>query len=479
MLEASLAGTAGLFLSERCAAAGATERKVGKRVLIIGAGFAGLSAAHELSGVGYEVTVVEARERLAGRVLSLGDFVGTKTVEAGGELIGANHPTWTAYAKHFGLELVEVLPDRDVESPLVLNGRRLDADEGRALWKEMRDALQLLNVDAVDVDPDKPWTHPQAARLDRTSTASWIEGLRVSALCKHAMTIQLTAINGMLPAWQSYLGNLAMIKGGGLEKYWTETDRFHCAGGNQRLAAKLAEGIGEARILRGTPATAVTVQEKEAIVELANGKQFEVDDVVLAAPASTWNRIAFDPPLPAELTIQVGTNTKFLAALKQRFWKGAGLSPRSLTDGPVSLTWEATSEQPGDEGICMTAFSGGPAVDRVLEWGAGAGARPGAGADDRTQNYLETLESLYPGIRKQFEFVRFINWPCDPWSKGSYSFPAPGQVTAAGPILHQGLGRLHFAGEHTCFAFIGYMEGALRSGTTLAKRFAVRDGIAK
>jgi monoamine oxidase len=72
-----------------------------------------------------------------------------------------------------------------------------------------------------------------------------------------------------------------------------------------------------------------------------------------------------------------------------------------------------------------------------------------------------------------------MDWPSDPWTQTGYSFPAPGQVTTVGPILRQGLGRLHFAGEHTCFAFVGYMEGALNSGVALARRIAKRDGVVK
>jgi monoamine oxidase len=72
-----------------------------------------------------------------------------------------------------------------------------------------------------------------------------------------------------------------------------------------------------------------------------------------------------------------------------------------------------------------------------------------------------------------------MDWPSDPGAKGSYSFPAPGQVTAQGPTLRQGIGRLHFAGEYTSYAFMGYMEGALESGESVARRIAVKDGVAK
>jgi monoamine oxidase len=84
---------------------------------------------------------------------------------------------------------------------------------------------------------------------------------------------------------------------------------------------------------------------------------------------------------------------------------------------------------------------------------------------------------LYPGIRSQCERDRFMNWPADPWTKASYSCPGPGEITTLGPVLHQGVGRLHFAGEHTSYSFGGYMEGALQSGVRVARHLAKRDGI--
>jgi monoamine oxidase len=117
----------------------------------------------------------------------------------------------------------------------------------------------------------------------------------------------------------------------------------------------------------------------------------------------------------------------------------------------------------------MVAFSGGPAADTCREWTPAA----------RTENYLAELSKVYKGIRPAFARARFMDWPSDPWVKASYSFPAPGQVTTQGPTFYEGLGRLHFAGEYTSYAFMGYMEGALNSGAAVAKRIAVKDGVVK
>jgi monoamine oxidase len=471
MLSDTLAATAAILLSETHSFAGAGEQKASssKRVLVIGAGLGGLAAGYELASVGYEVIVVEARTRLGGRVVSFRDLVENKTVEGGGEFVGSNHPIWMAYAKRFGIKFRDVSRDWLREMPVILHGRRLTAKESRKLWIEMDRTVRGLNAEAAKVNADEPWQTPDARGLDLRSAGEWIAGLNVSELTRLGLLAQFSGDAGVHPAWQSFLGLLAHVKGGGLEKFWTDSEVYRCAEGNQQLAEKLAQRITDKRILLGNPATEVKENSRSTVVTLADGKKIEVDDVVLAAPPGTWRRIAFAPPLPPMLLPQMATHVKFLAAVRSRFWKSQKLSPESLTDGPVNMTWEATDAQPGDEGACLTVFAGGNAADAAREWDA----------KERVEKYLTELEQLYPGMRSQFERDRFLNWPSDPWTKGSYSCPAPGEITTIGPLLHRGTGRLHFAGEHTCYAFGGYMEGALQSGVRVAKRLAKRDGIAK
>ena len=78
-------------------------------------------------------------------------------------------------------------------------------------------------------------------------------------------------------------------------------------------------------------------------------------------------------------------------------------------------------------------------------------------------------EQSFPGSKEQFSEHRFMDWPADPWTLGGYSIAAPGQLTAFGALLHESIGRVRFAGEHTCPAFAGYMEGALQSGVRAAQ----------
>jgi monoamine oxidase len=464
MLQRSLAAAAGVLISERVSLLNA-QAKPG-RVVVVGAGFSGLAAAYELSRAGYTVTVVEARNRVGGRVISFSDLVAGKNVEGGGELIGSNHPTWVAYAKQFKLQFLDVT-DEDGDAPIMLGGKRLSKKVEEELWDQLDAASNLMNADAARiVDPFEPWMSPNADALDRRTLASWIEALDVSALCKAGLHAQMTADNGMITEWQSYLGNLAMVKGGGLEKYWTDSEVYRCKGGNQQLARRLASAIGNERVMTRTVVTRITADDRVARVTLANGRVLEADHVVLAVPPSVWHRIAFDPLLPTALTPQMGSNIKCLIAVKDRFWRHAGQSPDSLTDGPLQMTWHGTDGQGGGE-AALVAFAGGPGADETRAWSSAS----------RIDQHLATLQKIYPGIRGAFIKARYMDWPGDAWTKASYSFPAPGQVTTQGPTLRQGLGRLHFAGEHASYGFVGYMEGALEAGASAARRIAQRDGV--
>jgi monoamine oxidase len=480
-LKLAAASATGLLLS--CAGvprgrAPSLANDDGKRVVVIGGGFAGLAAAYELWSVGYDVTVLEARNRVGGRVLTLHDLVPARTIEGGAEFIGSNHPMWGAYAAEFKLKFRDVTENEDLDHPIFLGGRRLSGSQAEVLYHEMQEALSLLNEDARFIDEDRPWLSPGAARLDAQNMRHWLEPLNISGLCALALRTQIAADNGQELERQSYLGMLAQVKGGGLERYWTESEVYRCEGGNDMLARALARAIagpgrtgGTGRILYNTPATAVEERGGRILIthHSASGRGVvECDHAVIAVPPSVWDRILFTPALPEILRPQMGTNIKYFASISHRFWKDDGISPYSLGDGPITMTWDGTDNQKG-EMACLAGFSGGRAAEE---------ARSAHRAGCRRE-----LESRYPGLRNAFIRDRFMDWPGDRWTKAGYSFPAPGELTSIGPMLarahgggpHSGGGRIHFAGEHVCPKFVGYMEGAMQSGAAAARRIAGAD----
>ena len=473
-LKATLAASSGLMLSNMtgcCAPApqNAQPRADAKHIVILGAGFAGLACGYELLSAGYRVTILEPRSRVSGRVMSSSNFVNGKNVEMGGELVGSNHPMWVAYAEQFKLEFIDVTEDENLEMPITINGKTLDEKEAESMWEEMDAAFATLTEAAVGIDANEPWKTANAAALDKMTMADWWKKIEGSEINRKAIWVQLASDNAVELEKQSYLGMLAGIAGGQGEKYWTESEVYRCSGGNQQLATKLAEAIGKQNILLKRHATAVKTTATGVSITCSDGSVIQADEVVLAAPPSVWHKIAFEPGLPDAIKPQMGIAVKHLSSLKTRFWKEKEQSPDSLNDGDISQTWEATDNQPGDNGAALVGFSGGAAAERIR-------ARQGNAQSDA---YAKQLEERYPGYGAQLVTATLMDWPGDPWTLAGYSFPAPGDVTRCGPTLHNGHGKIHFAGEHTCFKFVGYMEGGLSSGAELAKRIAVRDGVVK
>ncbi|MCX5688893.1 MAG: FAD-dependent oxidoreductase [Planctomycetota bacterium] len=483
-LKATLATSAGLLLSSGAIAGLAPlSRDSRKRVVVIGGGFAGLACAHELVAAGYDVTLLEARERVGGRVLSFNagnknEYIRGRNIEGGAELIGSNHPAWVNYATKFGLEWLDVTDDEgECESPVVIDGKPLPAGEGGELWEHLEAALAKLNALAESIDADEPWKSADAAALDKKSTMEWINSLDVPAQVKRAMWINQTSDNGQDASKQSFLGQLAAVKGGGLEKYWSDSEVYRCKSGNDSLAHRLADGIGRDRLITGLPVRSIMLKGDRMLVEARDSRTIECDDVVLAVPPTMWKKIEISPHLPAAMAPQMGLNAKHFAHVKTRFWETSEpkRSQFALSDGLFMMTWDATDAQgpvgPDNDGACLVGFAGGPSVERALRMTK----------EEREAAFAQAYEAFYPGFKDHLVQTRYMDWPNDPWVMASYSFPAPGQVTTVGPLMAQAhaSGRLHLAGEHTCYKFVGYMEGALDSGIRIAKRLAARDGVTK
>ncbi len=469
-LKATLAASAGLLLSNESGLAQASRSP--RRVIVVGAGFAGLSCAHELKSAGYKVTLIEARNRVGGRVLSFKDLVEGKNVEGGAELIGSNHPTWVAFKEKFGLEFLDVTEEEDSSMPVFLGGKMLSDEEVEKIYEEMEAAMNLLNPEAEKIDAEEPWKSPNAEALDKKPFSDWIKSLECGDLSRLAIDIQNASDNAVANDKASHLGMLAAIKGGGLEKYWTESEVYRCSGGNQQLALRLAEMIGAENIRLPLPVKEIITSDDKATVVCGDGRTIEADDVVLAAPPTVWSKIRFTPEMPAGLGTQMGIAVKYLAALKKRFWRENKQMPDALTETFISQVWEGTDDQDkenADSPACQIGFSGGPQAEKCL-------ALP---SSERDARYTEQMDKLFTGYKDNFVKARFMDWPKDPLTLAGYSFPAPGQITRLGPIYLKGLGRLHFAGEHTCYKFVGYMEGGLNSGASLARRIARRDGVVK
>lgn len=320
----------------------------------------------------------------------------------------------------------------------------------------------MANLARIIPDPYRPWLAPNAGALDKQNLAEWVDSRKTSPLCKHAVKLQFATDNGVEANKQSLLGVLALVKGGGNKlEYFTETEVYRCDGGNQQLAEKLAAPLADCLFL-GVRARRIHKSGENMIVDVIDRqnklRSFVAKRVVLAIPPSIWPEVAFstDDPLNFDsrklkrLKPQMGNNVKCLMSFPSEYWKRSKLSPNLTSDGSVALTWHSTEEQAG-HGHVLVGFSGGDKALECVNW------KP----VDRTRNYIRELSRAYPETGRELTDARFKNWPHDPFVRASYAFPAPKEILRCGPVFDAGIGNLDFAGEHTCYAFVGYMEGAL------------------
>lgn len=447
-------------------------------LIVIGAGFAGLMTAYMLSK-NFRVTVLEARSRVGGRVHSLIGRGSKRVVEAGGELIGYNHPTWLMLAGEFDLGLLTLTSDEamaslKLEMPLEIDGTVLKPGQVRTIFDEMTTAFLAMSRQALrDVPhPHKPWTAKRALALDRRPLSDWIDRLPCSRLTKKAIYIQFDNTNAAPADRQSFLGNLALVAGGALkdqpDAFFNASESARCEKGNQELAKMLCREFTGAggTVHLSRPVKKITVTPHGVSVHVGQSAPIEADYAVLAVPPSAWPTMTIEPALPPAYHVSMGDALKYLSDVKSRFWLRKNVSPSSSAD-TYGNTWDGTDNQTQVAGqdIAFSVFAGGEAAQRTLD----IYERKGAAA--LHAHYSKSIGRVYRDYAKQLTRTpKLVAWPLEQWTGAGYSSFAPGEVCRTGPLLVEPYhDRLYFAGEHTCPAFYGYMEGALQSGLAAAK----------
>lgn len=438
-----------------------------RTVIVIGAGLAGLSAAYELQRAGWQVTVLEARDRVGGRVYSIRSFSNGLVAEGGGEFIEETHTRMLALAEEFGLKRGRVGSwqgeDKDWASFDGRSGPMSDAELwGTNLHQEVEKVwLALAELGELVPDPYQPQTARGADYLDTKSTAEWIDSLDVHPLAKQDFIQHIRAEYTCEPERHSLLDlarNAAM--------YYSTIDRnmnYRVIGGNDLIPRALAAALPDVRL--NAPVTAIQVLPDAVTVTYRQGDSYLTASsafAVLAVPLTTARLIEFNPPLPIAHQRMVnelsyGAVTKVLIEYRKRFWNEAGWNGRLVTDAPIGYTWHATSHVEHQHGI-LTAYTGG----------APGATLASLSDEERIRLAVSEIEKRFPGSSDLIECTATVAWPNEPYTRGSYAALAPGEVTAHWKTLFEPAGRLFFAGEHAA-AIQGFMEGAVESGQRAAR----------
>jgi monoamine oxidase len=417
------------------------------RVVVIGAGFAGLAAAAALADGGLEPLVLEARDRVGGRVHSrrLGNGA---VVELGAEFVEDDQRTLIATARRLGLAMAPTgmaYGDREPRGGLGTDRAKVMAEVAR-----LPELLAGWPAGAGDGGRPQAEDGPRPGR----SVAEVLAGLPLDPGARQAIAARLQ-VSAAQPAERL---SAAVLGHAGAS--FSTRESLRVAGGNQRIALRLAERLDGA-VRLGVPVRAVAWSEGGVRVAMA-GAELDAEACVLAVPASVVGRIRFDPPLPAWKAEALGRVVYGHAAKL--------FVPLRRVPGPSAVlsvpdhywTWTARGADGAVQPV-VSAFAGSAPALAALEVAAGPAT------------WRRRLAALRPDLDLDQDAV-LSTWDDDPWVQAAYSTRTPAFRPDDPDLLARPVGPLHFAGEHTAGPWSGLMEGALRSGQRAAAELLGRAG---
>jgi monoamine oxidase len=396
------------------------------RIAVVGAGFAGLAAGYELANTGYDVTVLEARDRVGGRVWSqtMAGPQGNTVIERGAEFVLADYDTLRDYAKRFDLQLADTGMSYYVRQPrgvsgvdtdsLVEAGNRLATAARHAKSGSVADVLASLGLDA-------PTTEAVRARIE-VSCALEADKL-------HPDVVEHVASFEPLPS-------------------------HRIAGGNQQLAVRIAASLGD-RVRLDCPVTGIDREEPGIRIATPAGP-LQFDRAIIALPLPILADLSITPALPSWKT-QAMARTGYGLAAKLHIPLGA---PEGIT-AQISVpdrfwSWIATDITGAAQPV-LNSFAGSPS----------ALARLGTSRDE--SRWMERIHALFPRLPLESDLAVLTDWTQDPWAQGAYSAHTVGADAEDDAAMASSLSSLFFAGEYLAGAMAGLMEGALRSGVRAAR----------
>ncbi|MDT4910328.1 MAG: monoamine oxidase [Pseudonocardiales bacterium] len=476
---AGSAGAAAAVAAGPFAAGAATAAAATADVAIVGAGLAGLTAARRLVAAGHSVIVLEARNRVGGRVLNHSIGAG-QVAEAGGEFVGPTQDRVVALGQAVGVGIFDAY---DTGNNIYKNGLiTLQYSDTGVLGTAPPDPLlivdilklsQQIDLMATEVPVAAPWTTPNAAQYDSMTLETWVRANSVNGDGIVTLLAAFTqALFGAEPRDVSFLYTLAYVAAAGnastpgtLERLFNvrngaQQSRF--VGGSQQVPLRVAAALGS-RVHLSTPVRRIT-QTATGVTVTSDQLTVQAKRVVVAVAPPLAARITYAPLLPAArdmLTqrMPMGALMKAEAVYPTPFWRSQGLTGQFLTtSGPVGYAFD-NSPQDGSKGV-LAGFVGG-AQNVAL------GPLPAA---QRRAAVLQQYAAIFGDNRFLSPIDYFdLDWTVEEWSRGGpTALFGPGALLAYGHALREPVGRIHWAGTETSDYWQGYMDGAVRSGERVA-----------
>ncbi len=437
-------------------------------VIVIGAGSAGLVAAKRLVELGRTVLVLEAKDRVGGRVKA--DTLTGRRIDRGGQWVGARHSVLRSEAERLGIATYRQHVQGRTVMQLLGKLVSFTSDTPRMpllALVELAFLQRRWEREMKTLPPETPWTAPRAVEWDAMTLESWI--------VRHLRTAEARQFARIVPrgAWaadaaqMSYLWFLDALRGGeglgqlmGVEGGVLE-DKF--VGGMHQVLAQLAQELGE-RVVLSSPVRKVS-QSQGCVRVFTDKGAFEAARVIFAGPPQGAERIEFDPPLPAiraglQQRMAMGAIIKVFVAYATPFWREAGFNGQVVTDDDVL-------------GIVMDDVQGaGPAHLIGFIEGERALQMSAAGKEARRAVVIASLVRFFGPKAADPIAYEDNDWMLEPWTGGYVGTMGPGVMTRFGAALREPCGRIHWAGAETSVEWPGYIEGAMRSGLRAAQEVA-------
>jgi monoamine oxidase len=436
-------------------------------VVVVGAGFAGLAAARRIAAAGRSVLVVEARDRVGGRVLNTALPSG-QPIEIGGQWVGPTQDRLLQLAREVRVATFPTYDDGqyiDHRNGLTYryDGRiPFGAGAGAA---EAGVVIERWNDNASRIDTERPWAAADALAWDSQTVHSWMEDNLASEDGKALIELAIEAVWSVQPRDLSFLHAMFYVASAGSVEHLIATsggaqqDRF--VGGSQAVAVRAAEQLGD-RLLLSSPVRRVERSSGNVRV-VGDGFTVRAQRAIVAMAPALAGRLTYDPPLPPrrdQLTqrMPMGSVIKVMCVYDTPFWREDGLAGQATSDtGPVKITFD-NSPPDGSAGVLLGFFEG----EAAREWGQRTSA-------ERRQVTIDAFARYFGDQARDVRAYLEKDWDADPWARGGYvGITPPGVLLDYGVALREPIDRLHWAGTETATRWNGYMDGAVRSGERAA-----------
>ncbi len=455
------------------------------RVVILGAGLAGLVACDALASRGIEARVFEARHRVGGRVQSArgyGSHDGeARALELGAEFIDTEHTVMLGLCQRLGLPLLDMaqIPNaRTLRQVYWLDGVRHDERALAAAFEPVARAI-LRAWDTIGPalgEAGHATTDPRIRALDGTPLSRFLVDAGADAEVRVFVEAAWASEFGLDAEAQSALNLVLMLGPDELDVdddpetwdiYGDSDERFKVRGGNDRVATALA-ALHAGRIEVSRPIARLRARPDGGFVlGFASGPDVEADIVVCTLPFTVLRELTLDVPLTplkrdAIAQLGYGTNAKLIVPTRAPSWESNRDDGVIFGRGELLSVWAPLHGQ-GAGPVALTQFRAG----------AHGGALGAADPALEATRFITAAAAVWPGLQADPQLPASVAaWPADPWARGSYACYRPGQWTTIGGAEATREGRLVFAGEHTSTEFQGFMEGAARSGLRAADEVA-------